>query len=139
MLEDVLRYLKNWFLVPDGIHSEQFTVENGGIALPFLQEGQYFRVCGSVFNDGLYQYPATGMRPESFNGTVWALAIPKAVIAIADEIAAWQEKNGAATQGPYASESFGGYSYTKATDAATGGAMTWESAFRSRLSRWRKI
>ncbi len=139
MLEEVLGYLKNWFLVPDGIHSENFTVENGGITLPFLQEGQYFRVCGSVFNDGLYQYPATGMQPESFNGTVWALAIPKAVIAIADEIAAWQEKNGAAVQGPYASESFGGYSYTKATDATTGGAMTWESAFRNRLSRWRKI
>ncbi len=139
MLEDVLRYLKNWFLVPDGIHSGTFTVENGGITLPFLQEGQYFRVCGSVFNDGLYQYPATNMQTESFDGTVWAVAIPKAVIALADEIAAWQEKNGAAVQGPYASESFGGYSYTKATDGATGGAMTWESAFRSRLSRWRKI
>jgi len=139
MLEDVLRYLKNWFLVPDGVHYGSFTVENGGIVLPFLQEGQYFRVCGSVFNDGLYQYPATGMQPENYDGTVWALAIPKAVIALANEIAEWQKKNGAAAQSPYTSESFGGYSYTKATDTSTGGAMTWESAFRSRLSRWRKI
>jgi len=139
MLEDVLRYLKNWFASPEDKHYETYTVKNGGIELPFLHEGQYFRVIGSTFNDGLYKYPANDMQDESFEGSVWALKVPPAVIALANEIAAWQEKNGEQAVGPFTSESFGGYSYTKAIDAKTGGAVTWESAFRSRLNKWRKL
>ena len=52
MLEQVLRHLNNWFLVE--IHEGTFAVENGSIALPFLLTNQYFRICGSVFNDGLH-------------------------------------------------------------------------------------
>ena len=76
---------------------------------------------------------------ETFNGTIWALAIPKAVIELADEIQKWQEKNGEASVSPYQSESFGGYQYSKSTDAETGGAVTWQSAFKQQLSAWRKI
>ena len=139
MLEQVLMHLKNWFLVPGGIHEGTYTIEDGGIALPFLANGQYFRICGSVFNDGLHQYPASDLKSESFDGTVWALAVPQAVIELAAEIEAWQKKNGDASVSPYQSESFGGYSYSKATDSATGGAVTWQSAFRSRLNNYRKL
>ena len=139
MLEQVLMHLNNWFLVPCGIHEGTYTIEDGGIALPFLANGQYFRICGSVFNDGLHQYPAGDLKTETFDGTVWALAIPQAVIDLAAEIDAWETKNGAAAVGPYQSESFGGYSYTKATDEQTGGSVTWQSAFRSRLNAWRKL
>ena len=139
MLEQVLMHLKNWFLVPGGIHEGTYTIEDGGITLPFLANGQYFRICGSVFNDGLHQYPASDLKAETFEGTVWALAVPQAVIDLATEIESWQEKNGDASVSPYQSESFGGYSYSKATDSASGGAVTWQSAFRSRLSAWRKI
>lgn len=139
MLEQVLMHLKNWFLVPGGIHEGIYTIEDGGIALPFLENGQYFRICGSVFNDGLHQYPAGDLKTETFDGTVWALAVPQAVIELASEIEAWQKKNGEAASGIYQSESFGGYSYSKATDSASGGALTWQSAFRSRLSAWRKL
>ena len=79
------------------------------------------------------------MVDETFNGTIWALAIPPAVVDLADEISKWQEKNGEASVSPYSSESFGGYSYSKATDAETGGAVTWQSAFKKQLSAWRKI
>ena len=139
MLEQVLMHLKNWFLVPGGIHEGTYTIEDGGIALPFLANGQYFRICGSVFNDGLHQYPAFDLKAETFDGSVWALAVPQAVIDLSTEIEAWQKKNGDASVSPYQSESFGGYSYSKATDSATGGALTWQSAFRSRLSAWRKL
>ena len=139
MLEQVLMHLKNWFLVPGGIHEGTYTIEDGGITLPFLANGQYFRICGSVFNDGLHQYPASDLKAETFEGTVWALAVPQAVIELAAEIEAWQKKNGDASVSPYQSESFGGYSYSKATDSASGGAVTWQSAFRSRLSAWRKL
>ena len=139
MLEQILRHLRNWFVVDGGVHFGTFTVEEGGIPLPFLQDGQYFRIAGSVFNDGVYQYPTVELKPERFQGAIWALAIPKEVLEICDEITAWQEKNGEAAAGPYQSESFGGYSYTKATDAVTGGAITWQAAFRSRLNQWRKL
>lgn len=139
MLEQVLMNIRNWFPVKGGIYSGTFTIKDGGIALPFLANGQYFRICGSVFNDGLHQYPEDDLTDETFNGTIWALAIPKAVIELADEIGKWQEKNGEAASGIYQSESFGGYSYSKATDAETGGAVTWQSAFKKQLNAWRKI
>ncbi len=134
MLEQVLRHLNNWFLVE--IHEGTFTVENGSIALPFLQTNQYFRICGSVFNDGLHLYPAVDLTDEVFIGTVWALAVPKAVIELAGEIEAWQTKNG--EPGPFTSESFGGYSYSKATNAS-GMAVGWQDVFKSRLNDWRRI
>ena len=139
MLEQVLMHLKNWFLVPGGIHEGTYTIEDGGIALPFLSNGQYFRIFGSVFNDGLHQYPASDLKAETFEGTVWALAVPQAVIDLSTEIESWQTKNGDASVSPYQSESFGGYQYSKATDSASGGAVTWQSAFRSRLNAWRKL
>ena len=139
MLEQVLMHLKNWFLVPGGIHEGTYTIEDGGITLPFLVNGQYFRICGSVFNNGLHQYPASDLKVETFDGAVWALAVPQAVIELAAEIEEWQKKNGDASVSPYQSESFGGYQYSKATDSATGGAVTWQSAFRSRLNAWRKL
>ena len=139
MLEQVLMNIRRWFPVDGGIHSGTFTIKDGGITLPFLAEGQYFRICGSVFNDGLHQYNVLDLTDETFTGTIWALAIPKAVIELADEIQKWKEKNGEASVSPYQSESFGGYSYSKATDAETGGAVTWQSAFKQQLSAWRKI
>lgn len=138
MLEQVLRHLNNWFLVD--IHEGTFTVENGSIALPFLQNGQYFRICGSVFNDGLHQYPVIDLTDETFTGTVWALAVPKAVVTLSTDIAAWQEKNGEAVASPYQSESFGGYSYTKRNAGSDSGTLNgWQDAFRGRLNDWRKL
>ena len=139
MLEQVLMHLNNWFLVPGGIHEDTYTIKGGGITLPFLQNGQYFRICGSVFNDGLHQYPEGDLKTETFDGTVWALAVPQAVIELAAEIEAWETKNGDAARSPFVSESFGGYSYSKATDSATGRAVTWQTAFHSRLNAWRKL
>ena len=139
MLEQVLMNIRNWFTVEGGIHSGTFSIKDGGITLPFLVDGQYFRIIGSVFNDGLHQYPATNLVDEKFSGAIWALAIPTAVVDLADEIQKWQEKNGEVASSPFSSESFGGYSYSKATDAETGGAVTWQSAFKRQLSAWRKI
>ena len=139
MLEQVLMNIRNWFPVKGGIHSGTFTIKDGGITLPFLADGQYFRICGSVFNDGLHQYNVLDLTDETFNGTIWALAIPQSIIDLADEIKEWQNKNADALSSPYSSESFGGYSYSKATNSETGGAETWQSHFKQQLSAWRKI
>ena len=130
--------MNNWFFVE--IHEGTFTVENGSITLPFLRTNQYFRICGSVFNDGLHQYPLTDLTDETFTGTVWALAVPKAVVTLSEDIASWQEKNGEAVASPYQSESFGGYSYTKRSAGSDSGTLNgWQDAFRGRLNDWRKL
>ena len=108
-----------------------------GQALP-LADGQWCDVAGSALNDGLHQAGAGGLSDEEFEGTVTPLRVPRELLGLVSEIEAWQEAQGAAA-GPYASESFGGYSYSRATDPATGLPMTWEAAFRSRLNRWRKL
>lgn len=133
MLETLLMHLHNWFVV--GIYAGNYSIKDGSIALPFLVDGQYFRIIGSLFNDGLHKYPASDLIDEDFNGTVWALAVPPAVVSLADEIATWSAKN---EPSAYTSESFGGYSYSKATNA-NGQPMGWEDVFKSRLNQWRKI
>lgn len=139
MLTELCGVLRNWFET-DRI-SGTYTVENGSITLSFLQNGQFFRVVGSVFNDGVHQYPDYAMADETFDGSIWPMSVPPALICLGEEIKAWQEKNGDIAASPYTSESFGGYSYSKSTSgSATGaGMVTWQSVFKSRLNQWRKI
>lgn len=138
MLEQVLYYLNNWFVSER--HFGTFRIKDGSIDLPFLLAGQYYRIVGSTFNDGLHrQGEMTELQDEEFVGAIWPLAIPASVISISADIKAWQDKNKKNVDSPYTSESFGGYSYTKATDSVTGGAITWQSAFRSKLAPWRKL
>ena len=141
MLENVLLHLKNWFIVPDGVHAGTYKIESRELELPFLQDGQYYRICGSVFNDGLHKYGdiQDKLQNETFTGTVWALAIPKAVVELSEKINEWQIKNGETAASPFTSESFGGYSYTKATDSVTGAVATWETVFRTQLNPYRKL
>ncbi len=133
MLETVLMYLNNWFV--QGIYTGQFSVKNGELSVPFLQINQKFRVVGSVFNDGLHYY-GEKLTDEVFTGSVWALAIPKTVETLADEIATWISKNGEVST--YASESFGGYSYTRATNAK-GEVIGWQDVFSAQLAPYRKL
>ena len=138
MLEDVLRYLKNWFYA--GKATGRIRVEGGALVPPAglsLAEGQYLRVTGSVFNDGLHRWPCTDLADEEFIGTVWALAVPKAVLDLSDEIDAWCTEHAGELDSPYASESFGGYSYTKV--GSDGRPVTWQSQFRARLAPWRRL
>lgn len=139
MLTELCGVLRNWFET-DRI-SGTYTVENGSITLPFLQNGQFFRVVGSVFNDGVHQYPDYAMADETFDGSIWPMSVPPALLCLGEEIKAWQEKNGDIAASPYTSESFGGYSYSKTTSgsATSAGMVTWQSVFKSRLNQWRKI
>lgn len=149
MLETLLKTLKNWFRVRDnhdGKYSAKYTISGGRLTLPFLVSGQYFRIIGSVLNDGLYIYgdeirdgdgKAITLSDETFDGTIWALAVPKAVVELSEEIAKWQEKYGEIVNSPYTSESyFGQYSYSKQAAGSSGG---WEDVFAKRLNAYRKI
>lgn len=142
MLTSLCKELNNWF--DTHRYFGTFTIASGTLNVPELQSGQYFRVVGSVFNDGVYQYPAEGLKDETFDGAVWAMAVPDDVIALAGKIDAWQEKYGGVdseNMSPYNSESFGGYSYSKSGggSSADGKAGTWQGAFASELGKYRKV
>ena len=146
MLTELCQELKNWF--EREIHFGTFTIEGGQLAdSSFLQDGQYFRVVGSVFNDGVHQEPADDLVDESFEGAIWAMAVPPTVIALSDKIDEWTEKYGgvdSASMSPFQSESFGGYSYSKGSGSSSGSSggssvPTWKSVFADDLNRWRKI
>ena len=148
MLTEVCAEIRNYFLRRyDDIHVGTFTVSDGEIeALPFLQNGQYFRIVGSVFNDGVWQYGEADERlhDETFSGSVWAMAVPPAVIALDSEITAWVAENEDAINNPYQSESFGGYSYQKTSGYAGeskdgGDGVSWQKQFAKRLSPYRRI
>lgn len=143
MLTEILQYLRNWFrrsVYVGTIVIEEGTIKsiNGEDAEGLFRDGQYCRILGSALNDGVYQQTTSELHDETFNGAVWGLGIPHAVLALVEDIEDWQAQNGAVAAGPYQSESFGGYSYSKATSASNGDT-SWQSAFASRLAPWRKI
>lgn len=141
MLEELMRECRNWFVAPNGVHLGTFTIKDGSILLPFLVTGQYFRIIGSVFNDGVHQYGAAELADETFEGAVWALLVPPAFLALADEIQSWRNQYESAVNSPFQSESFAGYSYTLKSDSGAQGssAKGWRGAFSSRLANWRKL
>lgn len=140
MLDELCAELRNYFIKSDkDKHYGKFTV-NGDMfspSLDFLQDGQYYRIVGSVFNDGVHQYPSPELTDETFDGAVWAMSVPPAVIELSEEIKAFVDSD-AGKPSPYTSESFGGYSYSKATDE-NGVAAGWQTVFAKRLNKWRRI
>ena len=151
MLQDVLETIHNYF-----IHDRltgQFEISGGMVSpVPALIDGQRILIYKSAMNDGVYTYhpdginndddtAAAGLTDETWAGTICALAVPPAVIALSGEISDWVEKSGEASDSPYQSENvIGVYSYTKATGGTgAGGAITWMDVFKSRLDRWRKV
>ena len=140
MLEELLRTLHNWF-EKDGLVGD-FKVVGGALLVPdgFLKDGQYLRVIGSTFNDGLHCWPASDMVDEDFAGEVRALAIPPAVISLSGEIEKWRTDNQKALDAPYASESFGGYSYSKeVASSSQNGSTGWRAHFRDQMNQWRRL
>lgn len=136
MLEKILSYLNNYFEVSDEPPKpEKYTISNGTLLLDGVSDGQYVRIFGSVFNDGVYQYPLSGLTDEVFTGYVIPLAVPREVVSLADDISEWTKSNQPTA---FTSESFGGYSYSKAT-GANGTAVTWREVFASDLAPYRKM
>lgn len=136
MLNEVLSHLHNWFCL--SVNPGTYTISGGILpSLSFLQTAQYFRIIGSVFNDGVYQYPATELTDETFTGDIWALAVPKELLELVGKIEAWCAKTENQPDAKI-SESFGGYSYSKAA-GPSGAPLTWPGVFRAQLNRWRKI
>lgn len=141
-LTELLDYLNNYFWREK--RDVRLTIENGTFSCDYLQNGQYFRILGSVFNDGVHKYPATDLTDETFEGSIWSMAVPQVVIDLASDIKDWQEKYGGVdseAMSPFTSESFGNYSYSKGSSSSgiSGNANSWQSVFASRLAPYRRL
>lgn len=154
MLTELCQYLKNWFELDQ--LSGKVTITDGNITVvsdslifggrvPTIQTGQYIHIEGSVYNNGVYQYGEDALTNETFEGTVWLMGIPQAVIDLDAEITAWRDKYesiSSPAMSPFNSESFKGYSYSKGTVSSGSGAesaLGWQNVFGPRLAPWRKI
>lgn len=136
MIDEICAEINNYF-ISKILHGE-YKIINGTLSLENeLKDGQYYRICGSAMNDGVYIYPSDNLSDEIFCGSVWCMNVPPSFVQLSTEIESWCNSE-AAKPSPFTSESFGGYSYTKATDSS-GIAVTWQSVFRNKLNRYRRI
>lgn len=152
ILEEVLYHIHNWF-VYDTASVDGCEISGGALpasATSGLLTGQWYRIRGSVLNDGLHQHPDTKLSAETFDGEIDTLVIPKPLLRIVEEIGDWVTLNANAREkalaSPYASESFGGYSYSIRSDLVANSASSgsvglsgWQAEFASRLNPWRKM
>ena len=146
MLTEICQFLHNWFNRDEyggslPTYSGEFSIVDGSLQLGALREGQYFRIIGSLLNDGIH-HTSDALQDETFTGTVWSIRVPPSIIQLATEIEAWQAAyGGTSARSPYQSESFGGYSYSKTSGVAANGAdaSTWQGVFADRLEPWRKL
>lgn len=151
MLTEICMYLKNWF-DQDEFHNYlpnwrgTFTISDGEITVPgTILAGQYFRIVGSVFNDGVHKYGDV-LTDETFTGVVQTMRVPGVIVRLARDIADWQAKYGVVgseAMSPFQSESFAGYSYSKSGGGVGNSvgsvAGTWQGVFQQRLAPWRKM
>lgn len=142
LLTNVLQYLKNDFALE--VVEGTFQIEGGTLILESLKEGQYYRIRGSVFNDGVHMDDT--LRDETFTGSVSLLGLPRGFLALFEDIERFTEaqKESGTAYSPYSSESFGGYSYTKkqgtsGTGGTGGGGYSWRDEFGGRLALYKKI
>ena len=137
MLTEICTHLHNFFARDEDKHYQKgITIADGILTPSFdIKQNQYYRIIGSTFNDGVHKFgdDTDVLTDEVFDGSVWLMAVPKSFLDLVSEIEDYQAKYGQAN--PYVSESFGGYSYSKADSAST----SWQHAFGTRLNAWRKI
>lgn len=152
MLQQVMESINNYF-VPISAKLVTYTISGGMISPSFgAEEGDRFLICNSRRNDGVYTWHAdgikndddaaeAGLRDETFAGTIRVCSVPPALLALSGEISQWVESNQSALNGPYASESFNGYSYTLKSGGANGGngPFTWKDQFKTQLDRYRRL
>ena len=147
MLTEICAEIKNYFSLEEDRFRGDYAVVNGAITpeVP-LAENQYYRIIGSVFNDGVHKKGDALIDEGVFHGAVWAMRVPQTVLSLSQDIATWQAENGSsqsANMSPYTSESFGGYSYSKSSGTSSGSgagatAVTWQTMFASRLNPYRR-
>lgn len=141
MLTKVCRYLKNFFVKEN--HIGYITVSDGKVFCDgseiSMQEGQLFALVRTHYVFGTYAY-GDELEDSEFDGAVWIMDVPADVLDAVELMTEWETANGGVDNlSPYQSESFGGYSYTKASSGGKVGASVFDIAeFASVLNPYKK-
>lgn len=146
MLTEICGYLNNYFI--DKAYIGAVSVQDGAVSCDgseiSMNEGQYFTLVREKYVLGVYQYGAE-IPDKSFDGAVWVMDIPDAVLGLAKDIADWMAKYGSVdseAMSPFNSESFGGYSYSKTSGNVSNdqnNGISWQNTFGSRLAIYRRL
>lgn len=145
MLTRVCRYLKNWFVkesYPGNITVSDGKVYCNGSEIE-MSEGQHFALVRTRYVYGAYSY-GDEIEDSEFEGAVWIMDVPQDVLDVVARMTEWETANGgvdSAAMSPYQSESFGGYSYSKASgsNGKVGSSVFDNAEFASVLRPFKKI
>lgn len=134
----VMRQVRNYFEreAMDG----RFVISSS--VLSPAPKAPYVYICGSAHCDGVWQLSGGTLlsergafaHDETFSGRVWGLHPPDGFLALCEKIADYDEQN---PIGAVQSESFGDYSYTRAS--GQNGVQGWSAAFRALLLPYRRM
>ena len=141
-LDDYCADLKNYFIADFGhdIHLGEYTISDNTINVDFLEENQYFRIVGSKFNDGVYKLDnELTLVDETFQGAIWAMSVPPAFLEAVKEAEEYLTAHPMGNE--YQSESFGGYSYTRAVGGNSMSSGFWylPTITAQKLNRYRRL
>lgn len=114
---------------------EEDMIVNPTNILDGLAPHQYYKIEGSIFNDGVHE-AGEALIPEKFHGTVQPMRVPSAFAALAKKIDDYD--NALPSGGVYVSQSFNGWSGTMAT-GADGLPADGKTRYRKEINQWRKI
>lgn len=140
-MEEVLNYINNYFYKFGVIG--KFTIAGNKIYLQGnYYKSQYIYIKGSMLNDGIYEVKDIiddelyfeGLDDEVFDGVIYSLRVPKQLKEKVKEIQDFKTTN---KPSQMQSESFGGYSYTRAS--VNGKPMTWKDVYKDDLAPYNKI
>ena len=135
-VENVMRYVNNFF--ERAGYSGEFVISGGMITLPVaLPDHVWIAISGSLYHDGVHEMQSQYDLPapdETFTGNVFILNPPAAFLELCKSIAEYDAKT---PVGAYQSESFGNYSYTRAS--GQNGVKTWQEAYAMQLRPYRRM
>ena len=144
MLTEICAYLHNYFDYER--FNGKISIEGGNIFCDgkeiTLEEGQYFALFRKRIALGVYN--AVPEKDKTFEGSVWLMDVPDAILDADKWAEDWMKVNGgveSASNSAFQSESFGGYSYNKGTNANGKGGMSVfdNSQFYQKLAPYRKL
>lgn len=141
-LDDYCADLKNYFIADfdHDIHLGEYTIANNSIDVDFIAENQYFRIVGSKFNDGVYKLDnKLTLVDETFQGAIWVMSVPPAFLAAVQEAETYLTAHPLGIE--FQSESFGGYSYTRASGGNSMSSGFWylPAVTAQKLNRYRRL
>lgn len=144
MISEICAEIKNYFTYPCDRFIRDWEIKDGALTPTLDIPTDYIRIVGSRLNDGVHKRTngSFELTDEKFHGAIWVMSPPADFLSLCAEISAWQEKNGGANSqamGPYSSESFGGYSYSRSGGSNGASVMSWVDAYGARLRRYRRI